>query len=285
MIRQGIAPGWLAAWRMGSLLRPPARAGSFRMLLLHDVPRDRQAEFRALIHRVRERHGLIGVAEAEAQLAGQLPTQPEKRPPFLLSFDDGFASNHRIAQEVLDPLGLTALFFVCPTLMDLEPGAQRDAIAARIFRGHKRASDLTAEQRLMTWEELQQLTAQGHRIGAHGLTHQRLTDLRGEALRQEIVGAGEVLAARLGQPVDWTAYAFGDIGSISAEALSIIAEQYKYCRSGVRGFNNTATHPLALRADQIDLGDSKAWQDLSLEGALDFRYAEARRRLDGMIPI
>ncbi|CCQ75371.1 polysaccharide deacetylase family protein [Magnetospira sp. QH-2] len=282
MIRARIAPAWLAAWRGTALLRPRPPQGAFRILLLHDIPTAHQGDFAALVRKVKQTHGVIGPVEAERRLSGQLPEHDEKTPPFLITFDDGFASNYRVAEEILNPLGIRAIFFICPKLIELDGQAQREAIATKVFRGQRQAEDLSSDQRLMNWQELQQLSGQGHVIGAHGQTHHNLSDLSGTDLVSEIAGSGQILSERLGRPVEWYAYAFGGIQNISSEALGVIGAHFKYCRSGVRGCNNIHTHPHGLRADQVDPGDTRAWQDLSMEGGLDFRYREARDRLDAL---
>ncbi len=37
----------------------------------------------------------------------------------ILTFDDGFATNRRIADEILNPMGIQALFFVASAFVDL----------------------------------------------------------------------------------------------------------------------------------------------------------------------
>jgi hypothetical protein len=77
----------------------------------------------------------------------------------------------------------------------------------------------------------------------------------------------------------WFAYPFGNIESINAEALMIASRHHAYCRSGVRGVNDVATHRLGLLAEHIDLSAPESFQHAAVEGALDFRYRAARTRL------
>jgi hypothetical protein len=82
--------------------------------------------------------------------------------------------------------------------------------------------------------------------------------------------------------VSWFAYAFGDIQSISAEALDIIRARYMFCRSGIRGYNDAGMARHAIRADHIELAAPFAYQLLTIEGGFDPYYAAARRRLDAL---
>ena len=280
--REFLAPPWRVALRAGRAIgfgRVPA--GGFRILMFHDVPQTRWHDFAALLDHIKARFGLIDPAEAARRLTvGEADGAAETdRAPCLLSFDDGFASNLALAKSLLADHGATALFFVCPGLVELPAAAQRDAVAANIL--DRNSADVMApDQRLMNWDELAELRDLGHGIGAHGLNHRRLAGLGVEELTSEIEVPGRILADKLGIDVHWFAYPFGDIGAIDGAALKVIGRCYRFCRSGVRGFNTTGVHRLAILADNMDLSASRPWQKLVLEGGLDFRYRGARQRLD-----
>ena len=277
-LRHRLAGSLLALHRLKTAL---VGTGGFRILLLHDVPPESREAFADLVDYVRRQHGVLSPDEAIRWLDGHEPAASHRgRPPCLFSFDDGFVSNADIARDILGPAGIAALFFVCPGLIDLAPGEQPAAVAAGIFDGRVGGAGLDHRLRPMSWEQIEALAAAGHAIGAHSLSHPRLTTLRGDALAHEILDSGARVEARLGTPVPWFAYPFGDIDSIDAEAMKIIAGRYRYCRSGVRGANGRTTHPLALRGDHIDLTAPPTWRQLTLEGGLDGRYQAARRRLD-----
>ncbi|MDH5748356.1 MAG: polysaccharide deacetylase family protein [Rhodospirillales bacterium] len=280
MLRYHLSAPWLLAHRATRIFAP--KAHGFRILLFHDVPAENLTAFEFFLAYVKNAHGLITPDQAAAWLAGAPPEGFDGRTPCLLSFDDGFHSNGEAVSGCLDRLGAKALFFVNSGLMDLSGENQRAAIAANIFDGRIKAKALAPHLRLMSWDDAARLKSSGHIIGAHGLTHRRLTKLGGADLEREIAVAGERIEACLGGPVDWYAYAFGDIGGISAEALKLISAKYRYCRSGVRGLNDANTGPFAVRADMIDLAAPESYRKLVLEGALDRRYADARARLDSL---
>ena len=198
----------------------------------------------------------------------------------LLSFDDGFQSNHAIAAQVLEDHGARGIFFVCPDLHDLTGDAQRDAVATNVFRGRTEASNVPP---LMTWDEIGELAERGHVIGAHGMTHTRLSTLSGDALVQEIEQSGAIISERIGVQPTWYAWAFGDIDSISVEAMTVIQGAYPNCRSGVRGHNDLSVNHHAVRAEMIDVDSPIAYQALALEGGFDRRYVKARMRLDQIV--
>lgn len=280
MLRYRLALPWLWLLRATRLLRRAPHG--FRTLLFHHVPPERHETFARFVDHVAGVTDILTPAEAETWICSGCPPMRLRpgRVPVLFTFDDGFASNYRVALETLSARGVQAVFFVCPGLMDHPLERQRDAIAAGIFDGRVDGAALPPDLRLMSWNEVLDLRARGHAIGSHGLSHRRLSLLEDEALRAEIHGAADRLQEVLGQAPLWYAHAFGDVGSVSALALREIGGRHLLCRSGVRGLNDMGTPRLALRADQIDLDAPSAYRQGVLEGGLDSRYREARSRLD-----
>lgn len=286
--REALAGPWLAglsAWRaLGGRAVPP---GAFRILLLHDVPPDRRGRLAALLDHIAAHGGFVTPDIALARLAGaRVPaaeTTPAERASWLVTFDDGFESNRVVAETVLAPRGIRAVFFVCPGLIELAPAARREAVARCVHEGRVDPAALPTGKVLMDWDDLASLVHAGHTVGAHTLTHRRLAAARDAQLEDEVGGAAERIASRLGVPADWFAWPFGDVGSIDAAALAVIARHCRVCRSGIRGLNAPGGHRLAVFADHVDLDATPAWQRLVIAGGLDGRYRAARRRLAEMI--
>lgn len=281
-LRTLIATPWRLAWSVSRLLVPEP-AGAFRILLFHDVPPARRAAFAALAAGLHGAGRLIGPAEAERRLRGEGEMVRGGPAPVLITFDDGFASNAEVARDILDPLGIQALFFVCPGLVDMPAGRRRDAIAANIFQGRVTAGDLPSELDLMGWDAIAALAAAGHTIGSHTLSHRRLAGLGPAERAEEVGGAARLLESRLGRCGDWFAYTFGDVDSIDPPGLAEIRRHHRWCRSGVRGLNGAATPPLTLRGDNVDLEASEAWRRMVLAGGLDPFYRRARLALDAKV--
>jgi peptidoglycan/xylan/chitin deacetylase (PgdA/CDA1 family) len=108
---------------------------------------------------------------------------PPAEPRVLITFDDGHRDNLEHALPVLDRLGVRALFFVITGLVD--------------------------EGRSMTWAELADLAAAGHRVGSHTVTHRRLPELSPPEQRAEIADSLAAVRDRLGEPVPPLAYPYG----------------------------------------------------------------------------
>lgn len=254
-----------------------SRPGGLCILLFHGVREGERSAFESIVARAAARGDLVTPAEAAAMLVGGASAAFSTR--VLISFDDGFASNAAIAAPILDRYDAKALFFVCPGLLEKSGDDQRSAVATGIFDGRRRG-DLGPECALMTWSDLDGLAKKGHVIGSHTLHHRRLTTLSPGEMEDEIGGAAARIGRHLGTPPAWFAYPFGDIGSINLKGLQVAARYHSFCRSGVRGINRRGTPSLALRTQSIDLSRGRAWHLLATEGGFDWRYAEARRRLD-----
>lgn len=67
-------------------------------------------EFRQQVEWLAARYCFVSPEEAEGFALGE---ETFSRPGVLLTFDDGLIDHSRAAQEVLDPLGIKAVFFVC----------------------------------------------------------------------------------------------------------------------------------------------------------------------------
>ncbi|HET6452437.1 MAG TPA: polysaccharide deacetylase family protein [Spirochaetia bacterium] len=119
--------------------------------------------------------------QLEARLDRDAPLPPR---PVIISFDDDWQSQWENAVPLLHHYGFTATFFVW---------------VRAVGRPHH-----------MSWDEIQELDAQGMEIGCHTMTHLYLTRLKSdEQLRQEIVAAKDLIEAHIGHPVTTLAYPFG----------------------------------------------------------------------------
>lgn len=263
-IRTLVAPACLAAWRLWRRVVPQS---GYRALLFHDIPISQRQVFAALVGQLHAQGHLITPDQAAAGANG-----------VLLTFDDGFQSNLEVAETILAPLGVQALFFICPGLSSLSGPAQAEAIGRNIFDGKRPAGDL----RVLDWDGIERLRILGHEIGSHTRDHLRLTVLSADARAEQIEGAAEAFNARLGAVPEWFAYTFGDAWSVDADALARIARLHRFCRSGVRGVNHAGISPYALRADHVELGGDDSWRWLAVEGGLDPFYGKARAHLDVM---
>ena len=203
----------------------------------------------------------------------------------LLTFDDGFKSNRYIAEKILGPLGIKALFFVATDFVAcMNRQAEKNFIADNLFDGKISADDIPDHLQSMEWSDLHYLLERGHTIGSHTKTHVKLSMVNeSEILEREIVESGDILQNRLGAPIVTFAYPFGDIDSINSEALLVAGNRYQFVFSGIRGRNHPEVCSRALRRDAVSLNDPLPYFQFILEGGLSPWYCKNQKKLDKMI--
>ena len=156
-----------------------------------------------------------------------------------LTFDDGFQDNLLNAAPVLRRLNLAATFFVV------------SGRAGMVLR----EGDDPATSRLMNWEEVRALEAMGFDIGAHTLTHPRLSQLDEDGQRQEILEGARLLTERLGHDVALFAYPFGSAADYNELSARLAREAgFRFAVSNRYGVNGPARDRWALRRTQRVIG-------------------------------
>lgn len=88
-----------------------------RIMMFHGVgvPGYSAAAFAGQLRRLSRWYQIVGIEQALQTLQTDRPLE---RPQMLLTFDDGLRNNHRTAYPVLAKLGLPAVFYVCPALIE-----------------------------------------------------------------------------------------------------------------------------------------------------------------------
>lgn len=250
------------------------RGNGVRLLLFHEIKDYQRDAFEYLINALYERYGFISPDDYHSVISmGGVR--------FIVSFDDGFRSQAEIARAVLDPLGIKALFFVCPDFVDLQAEAVRRFVTLRMRRND--VCDVPPDLYPIPRKELALLASDGHVIGSHGRTHAMMTQLGGDEERaREIASSHDMLESISGRKVEWFAYPYGDITSIDSSSLEVIGRNYRYCCSGIRGINTRSTHRLCLRRENINLDIPVDQICRIAEGGFDFLYYFKRKTLDAM---
>lgn len=109
--------------------------------------------------------------------------EPLPARPVALTFDDGYLSVYANALPILEERGMTATFFVGPAYVDFLA--------------------------FMDWDELRELAARGHTVGAHGYEHVRTDALGAEQAERQLGASRRRLEEEIGAEVRLFAYPYG----------------------------------------------------------------------------
>lgn len=254
------------------------RTPQLRVLLYHDVPPQDLQRFSVTLQWLQRSWDFITPAAFEAVMQGR---EALDRDSLLLTFDDGFASNRMVAEQVLGPLGISALFFVVTEFI-AQPSreAARDYICRRL-KVSEAPCELPVHLTNMGWQDLRKLLALGHCIGAHTASHERLIgSLSLEMIQREIISGADQLERELGTCVRHFAFPFGDFASFSVQAMAVAMQRFNFIYSGLRGNNYPACPCHAVRRESLTPADHHALVGAFLAGASDFRYRGLNTVLD-----
>jgi peptidoglycan/xylan/chitin deacetylase (PgdA/CDA1 family) len=136
-------------------------------------------------------------------------------PGVLLTFDDGFANNHDVVLPLLERFGAPAVFFVTTQHIGSR-GRCLDFVerSARSAWGDIGSIPREVSRDLFDGLSESQLAACANHdlitIGAHSVSHPRLTEVRDVQLSDEIRRSKAALEELAGTVVDLFAYPFGD---------------------------------------------------------------------------
>jgi peptidoglycan/xylan/chitin deacetylase (PgdA/CDA1 family) len=175
----------------------------------------------------------------------------------MITFDDGYADLATYAFPMLQRHAMSATTFVVTALM-----------------GRSNAWDGNHDGHvLMKASQVREWASAGFAFGAHGRTHADLTSLGAEALRTEVVGSRDELAAVLGAGVDAFAYPYGFYDDA---AVATVSSAFSIAFTVDEGLNDPGTDLLRMRRTMVLPNDALA--DVALRVRLGSSPLQAIRR-------
>ncbi|WP_280265310.1 polysaccharide deacetylase family protein [Nocardia wallacei] len=130
---------------------------------------------------------------------------PPDHPFVLITFDDGYLNNLTTAAPILAEFDVRMVLFCITGELD-------------------RSSALgQPETDFLSWSQALELRALGHVLGAHSLTHPRLTELATDTVRAEVVGSLDAVAVQTAVPTTAFAYPYGLVPQTSVLDANVLA--------------------------------------------------------------
>ena len=254
---------------------------SVRVLLFHDIPLNEKDSFKEKVLFLSKRWKFISAETFTKYLKGELNLSGNN---LLLSFDDGFSSNRIVAEEILNPLGIKAIFFVVTDFIKLTSlEEQKKFIKERLYPEwikHPLPENFH-EMGSLSYADLKYLHQTGHTIGSHTASHPDLSKIASEEeLIKEVIESAKELEKKLSIKVDHFSYSFGNISFFSKKALNIAKSHFDFVHTGMRGNNFKSMNSWAIRRDAIDMKDSLNLMASYLEGVADFRYVSSLEKYE-----
>jgi len=245
-----------------------------RVLIYHDISEDEESNFSAQIAWLSKSWKFLSPEQFSSIIDGKSPL---KRDSLLLTFDDGFISNRRIAERILNPLSIKALFFVVSGFVSIKNKKLCSNFISDNIYPDLKSNKVPKGWKNMDLVDLSYLIKTGHTIGAHTLSHAKLSKLNKKQIYKEINFGTNFLEDKLGIKIKHFAYPFGNISSINQDTLMIAKKRFRYIYTGFRG-DNSKLEPWAIRRDAFQPNDSKYLIGTFLEGGADAIYKKIIKR-------
>lgn len=248
-----------------------------RILLYHNIPSNMLNKFRDHVLFIKQHWGFLNPNDWELFLRGEKKFSGIR---VLIRFDDGFISQLHATKEVLDPLGIKAIFFVPVNFIGLDSITEVNQFVINNLHLRRLSEELFP----MGWDNLRTLVENGHVIGSHTFSHPCLSKIKNtDRLKNEICKSGDIIEQKLGIKVKWFAYPYGHRNSISYAAYNIARERYTYSVTTIGGLNTSNVDRGLIRRDTVKVNAPLNLIQLVLEGGFDFinnwRLLNLSRRL------
>lgn len=206
---------------------------SIRVLIYHDIKTEIQQKlFENQIKILKKEFEFISPDEFENFYS----TPPSKGKYILLTFDDGFKSNRKIAEETLKKYNIKALFFIVSDFIGQKFNSSKyNLIINNIYPNGPSENELSEP---MDVNDIEFLLSNGHQIGCHTFSHQMLSKLNSkEELEKELIKSKFDIESKFKIKIKHFAFPFGTIQSIDKDSIEILNNNYSFIHSGFRGNN------------------------------------------------
>lgn len=234
-----------------------------RILIFHDICPKNNKKFFNFIKYVQKSWIIL---DPDNFLEILQKTKKPKGRYLMISFDDGFKSNRKVANILQDKFKIKAIFFVLTDFIKINNINQSLKFAKKNLKNY----DLNISN--LTKEDLAEMIDEGHMVGSHTCKHFQLSELNKTELNNELSISKHYLEGNFAINCNNFAIPFGNIQSFNKLSVSEVKKYYTYIYTGLRGNNKNFQNNLYLKRDNIDLNNSILFNSLCIEGFFDLYY-------------
>ncbi len=185
----------------------------------------------------------LSLSEATVFIRERKPF-PEKA--FVMTFDDGYQNNYKVAFPAMKEFGFKATIFLISAYCEKSWSGDLSSFEARP---------------MLSWSEIKEMHRYGIEFGAHTSTHPDLTRIPIDQAEREMAESKMAIQDRLGAQVTSFAYPFG---RLNATVREIARGQFRAACSTRLGKIEVADDPFSLkRIDMYYLSDFKLFSKLA----------------------
>jgi len=240
-----------------------------RIINCHELLPSATANFEEQVRFYARHYVPVGPDELDDFHAGRWTS---KRPGLIITFDDGWQCQARLAPPILERHGFVGWFFI-PVGFVEEPHAS-------FVRQHLRGSDLTP----MTWEDVRRLSRR-HVVGGHTYSHLELPSGTPPAvLQRELLYSKQRLEAELDRGITSFAWVRGrevDYGREAAEFL--VRAGYRHVFLTTSGVLHSGDNLLKIPRTNIEARYPPWLVSYTLSGLPDLLGRSRRRRIEKVL--
>ncbi|MCD6219835.1 polysaccharide deacetylase family protein [Candidatus Calescamantes bacterium] len=176
----------------------------------------------------------------------------------IITFDDGYHDNYLYAFPYLSRNSIPFTIFLTASYI----GTSR-------LLPHDRKSDPEVN-RLLSWEEVKEMSDKGVEFGSHGFNHIRFSGIDSATLREEIRLSKEIIEKNLGTLVKYFAFPYGKIEDIPQETENILRESgYTMAFTAQYGIVSKKDFPFSIKRIGVEASDTLFTINAKINGALD----------------
>jgi peptidoglycan/xylan/chitin deacetylase (PgdA/CDA1 family) len=142
------------------------------------------------------------------------------------SFDDAYRAKHDLIAPLLEQYGARGCFFIATNLIGMPESDRR-----RILRD---VAPSYADEEVMTWDMVRQLSRSGHTIGCHTLDHVDLGRVDQQTAIHQVLESQRVIERQLGIPCRVFAWPKGLVQHFPPTLLPRVAPSFDAVFSAIR---------------------------------------------------